>query len=66
MIPGSGTQQPYDILAWRIPWTKEPGRLWSLGWPGVAVTKATHPTSRDLRTHNEDDNIPSGRSHPMI
>ena len=21
-----------SILAWRIPWTKEPGRLQSLGW----------------------------------
>ena len=20
-----------SILAWRIPWTKEPGRLWSMG-----------------------------------
>ena len=20
-----------SILAWRIPWTEEPGRLWSLG-----------------------------------
>ena len=60
MTPWSGAQQPYGILAWRIPWTKEPGRLWSPGWPGVGVTKATHPTSSDLRAHNEDDNIPSG------
>ena len=21
-----------SILAWRIPWTEEPGRLWSMGW----------------------------------
>ena len=21
-----------SILAWKIPWTKEPGRLWSMGW----------------------------------
>ena len=21
----------YSILAWRIPWTEEPGRLWSMG-----------------------------------
>ena len=24
-----------SILAWRIPWTEEPGRLWSIGWQGV-------------------------------
>ena len=22
---------PSSILAWRIPWTEEPGRLWSMG-----------------------------------
>ena len=22
-----------SILAWRIPWTEEPGRLWSMGSP---------------------------------
>ena len=26
------------ILAWRIPWTEEPGRLQSLGVPGVNTT----------------------------
>ena len=24
-----------SILAWRIPWTEEPGRLWSTGWQRV-------------------------------
>ena len=24
-----------SILSWRIPWTEEPGRLQSLGWPRV-------------------------------
>ena len=24
-----------SILAWRIPWTKEPGRLQSIGWHTV-------------------------------
>ena len=24
-----------SILAWRIPWTEEPGRLQSLGWQRV-------------------------------
>ena len=22
----------FSILAWRIPWTQEPGGLWSIGW----------------------------------
>ena len=25
----------YSILAWRIPWTEEPGQLWSMGLQGV-------------------------------
>ena len=33
-IPGSG-KSPEEghssILAWRIPWTEEPGRLWTIG-----------------------------------
>ena len=24
-----------DVLAWKIPWTEEPGRLWSIGLLGV-------------------------------
>ena len=24
-----------SILAWGIPWTEEPGRLWSMGWQRV-------------------------------
>ena len=26
-----GMATPSSILAWRIPWTEEPGRLWSIG-----------------------------------
>ena len=29
--PGGGHGNPSSILAWRIPWTEEPGRLWSIG-----------------------------------
>ena len=30
--PGEGNGNPYSsILAWRIPWTEEPGRLHSMG-----------------------------------
>ena len=27
----AGTATPFSILAWRIPWTEEPGRLQSMG-----------------------------------
>ena len=45
LIPGSGrslgkgmaTQS--SILAWRIPWTEEPGRLLSMGSPRVGHTE---------------------------
>ena len=29
--PGIGHETHSSILAWRIPWTEEPGRLWSIG-----------------------------------
>ena len=29
--PGEGNDNPCSILAWRIPWTEEPGRLQSTG-----------------------------------
>ena len=29
--PGGGPATHSSILAWEIPWTEEPGRLWSMG-----------------------------------
>ena len=29
----------FTILAWRILWTEEPGRLWSMGWQRVGQTE---------------------------
>ena len=29
------------ILVWRIPWTEEPGRLWSIGLQRSDTTEAT-------------------------
>ena len=48
-IPGSedplekGMATHSGILAWRIPWTEEPGRLQSLGSQRVAHDWATNP-----------------------
>ena len=33
--PGKGNGNPSHILAWRIPWTEEPGKLQSMGFQGV-------------------------------
>ena len=30
-IPGEGNSNHSSILAWKIPWTEEPGRLQSMG-----------------------------------
>ena len=30
-IPGGGRDNPLRILAWRVPWTEESGRLQSMG-----------------------------------
>ena len=42
-VPSLGCEDPLEkgvathpsILAWRIPWTEEPGRLQSMGWQRV-------------------------------
>ena len=34
-FPGEGSENPLQYLAWRIPWTGEPGGLQSIGLQGV-------------------------------
>ena len=34
-----------SILAWRIPWTEEPGGLWSKGLQRVGHDRATNTTT---------------------
>ena len=36
-----GMETHSSIIAWRIPWTEEPGRLCSIGSPRVDMTEAT-------------------------
>ena len=31
LLPGEGNGNPLQYLAWKIPWTEDPGRLWSMG-----------------------------------
>ena len=33
-----------SVPAWRIPWTEEPGGLWSMGHTESDMTKHTHTT----------------------
>ena len=35
-----GNDSHSSILAWRIPWTEEPGRLQSMGWQRIGNEKA--------------------------
>ena len=37
--PGEGNGNHSSILAWKIPWTKEPGRLQSIGLQRVRLTE---------------------------
>ena len=39
--PGEGNGNPSSILAWRILWTEEPGRLLSIGPKESDTTEAT-------------------------
>ena len=52
--PGGGHGSPLHILAWRIPWTEEPGPLQPLGLQGVEHDKRlstpAHPTLWDVRS----------------
>ena len=43
---------PSSILAWKMPWTEEPGGLWSIGSHRVGQTEVTEHT--DARTEAEE------------
>ena len=55
-VPSLGQENPLEegmathssILAWRIPWTKEPGRLWSIG-----SQRAGHDRSNLAHMHTD-------------
>ena len=39
--PGGGLDNPLSILAWRIPWTEEPGGLCCKGHKELDMTEVT-------------------------
>ena len=47
--PGEGNGNPSSILAWRIPWTEEPGRLQSTGLPRVRHDWETNTLASTFR-----------------
>ena len=42
------------VLAWKIPWTEEPGRLQSMGLLGVGQTERLHfhALEKEMATHS--------------
>ena len=43
-----------SILAWRIPWTEEPGGLWSMGSHRVGLDRATNTFTPSLESHEKE------------
>ena len=44
---------PYSsTLAWKIPWTQEPGRLQSMGLSNVTFTFHFHALEKEMATHS--------------
>ena len=39
-----------SILAWKIPWTEEPGGLQSMGLQGSDMTEQLHPPHQETRS----------------
>ena len=58
--PGEGQATHYSILAWRSPWTEEPGRLQSMG-----LQRVRHDQVTNTHTHKPIYSIiePSGQAH---
>ena len=49
---GEGDGYPLSLLAWRIPWTEEPGRLQALRSQKVRHNWATKHTHTNIRQYN--------------
>ena len=41
-----------STLAWKIPWTEEPGRLQSMGSQRVTFTFHVHALEKEMATHS--------------
>ena len=65
-----GTATHSSILAWRIPYTKEPGRLQSMGLQRVRHNRATERehayTHTHTHTHTQRPSIPQMTPSPLV
>ena len=58
MVPGEGNDSPSSILAWKIPWTQEPGGLQSMGSLESDMTEwlhfhfSFHALEKEMATHS--------------
>ena len=47
-----------SILAWRIPWTEEPGGLQSMGWPRVRHDGAINTMATNTNVYIVSKRVP--------
>ena len=57
--PGGGYGSYSSILAWRIPWTEEPGGLWS-----IRLRRVRH--DKQLSTHTRDEEGKKVKQFPSV
>ena len=50
--PGGGNDNPYSILAWRIAWPEEPGRLKPMWLQGVRPDRGTKQAHTHIAGYN--------------
>ena len=55
--PGGGHGNPSNILAWRSPWTEEPGGLWSIRSQRVGHYWSDLPCMQGLKVTYERPDI---------
>ena len=60
--PGEGNGNPLQPLAWKIPWTEEPGRLQPMGLQRVGHDWATSPLLK-VNNNGKEKKL-SGTLHP--
>ena len=55
-----------SILAWKIPWTEEPGRLQSMGLQRVGHDRVTKHARMHIHAHTHTDTHPHTQTHTLI
>jgi len=63
ILPEEGMATHYSILAWRIPWAEDPGRLQSMGLEESDMTEATEHAHMQAHQLFLKDKIPFNENH---